>query len=93
MLTENWLPLLGGAGLSSAAALLGTAWASGVAGLPPPLGLALSQRSVTAALGVSGAEALGASPALTVKSRGETAPTILAHKADRAARTRGGGRV
>mmetsp|Transcript_81324 Transcript_81324/g.162251 ORF Transcript_81324/g.162251 Transcript_81324/m.162251 type:complete len:513 (-) Transcript_81324:412-1950(-) len=68
VLEENWKPLVGGAGASSLFALFGTAWAAGHAQLPPQLGLMLSQRSVMSALGMAGAEQLGASPALAVAS-------------------------
>ena len=68
VLAEQWRPLLGGAGLTSLGSLFGTAWAAGAAGLPPALGLALAQRSVMSALGMAGAEILGASPNLAVAS-------------------------
>jgi len=67
-LQANWRPIVGGGGVGAALSLFGTAWACGVAKLPPPLSLALVHRSVMSALGMAGAEQVGASPTLAVAS-------------------------
>jgi len=68
ILRANWLPIVGGGGAGAALSLFGTAWACGMARLPPPLSLAVVHRSVMSALGMAGAEQVGASPALAVAS-------------------------
>jgi putative effector of murein hydrolase len=68
VLEANWRPVVGGGGCGAALSLVGTAWASGRAQLPPQLGLALVHRSVMSALGMAGAAQLGASPHLAVAS-------------------------